>query len=273
LFPLSTSLGAYSRTARWQSRGGPGETDAASGAQQIQISRVCLSSPRSLPVRSGVRIPTTQSPSSVPAHPLRSDGLAGGGPAAAALHRRRVARAGARSPHPRRQPLQRGPHRRAPIHRTRVCFLRDPSTVLTPVCSAARRRRPGGHGGGHRRRGEGRAGGAQEEPRPRLGPRAGGRPGQVPPRHRRQGTRALVWCAVLPAFTLWGLSEVFFQAYLVICIMVLYENIPSQITERKPELAKLEALDSGKPYDEAIWDMVYETPYQSVQYSFWKDMF
>jgi acyl-CoA reductase-like NAD-dependent aldehyde dehydrogenase len=55
--------------------------------------------------------------------------------------------------------------------------------------------------------------------------------------------------------------------------MVLYENIPSQITERKPELAKLEALDSGKPYDEAIWDMVYETPYQSVQYSFWKDMF
>lgn len=29
--------------------------------------------------------------------------------------------------------------------------------------------------------------------------------------------------------------------------------------ERKPELAKLEALDCGKPYDEAAWDMVCDT--------------
>ncbi|GJN03539.1 hypothetical protein PR202_ga20994 [Eleusine coracana subsp. coracana] len=31
--------------------------------------------------------------------------------------------------------------------------------------------------------------------------------------------------------------------------------IAAKITERKPELAKLEALDCGKPYDEATWDM------------------
>lgn len=29
-----------------------------------------------------------------------------------------------------------------------------------------------------------------------------------------------------------------------------------QITERKPELAKLEAIDCGKPLEEAAWDMV-----------------
>ena len=29
-----------------------------------------------------------------------------------------------------------------------------------------------------------------------------------------------------------------------------------QITERKTELAKLEALDCGKPLDEAAWDIV-----------------
>jgi len=31
-----------------------------------------------------------------------------------------------------------------------------------------------------------------------------------------------------------------------------------QITERKSELAKLEALDCGKPLDEAAWDIVYQ---------------
>ncbi|OEL14768.1 Betaine aldehyde dehydrogenase 2 [Dichanthelium oligosanthes] len=31
--------------------------------------------------------------------------------------------------------------------------------------------------------------------------------------------------------------------------------IAAKIIERKPELAKLEALDCGKPYDEAAWDM------------------
>lgn len=41
-----------------------------------------------------------------------------------------------------------------------------------------------------------------------------------------------------------------------------------QIIERKPELAKLEALDCGKPYDEAAWDMVYDTPYRSLHYFF-----
>jgi hypothetical protein len=39
-----------------------------------------------------------------------------------------------------------------------------------------------------------------------------------------------------------------------------------QIIERKPELAKLEALDCGKPYDEAAWDMVHDTPYTSVYF-------
>jgi hypothetical protein len=39
-----------------------------------------------------------------------------------------------------------------------------------------------------------------------------------------------------------------------------------QIIERKAELAKLEVLDCGKPYDEAAWDMVYDTPYRSVQF-------
>lgn len=29
-----------------------------------------------------------------------------------------------------------------------------------------------------------------------------------------------------------------------------------QITERKTELAKLECLDSGKPLEEAAWDIV-----------------
>ena len=56
------------------------------------------------------------------------------------------------------------------------------------------------------------------------------------------------------------------------CITVSSENVSSQITERKPELAKLEALDCGKPYDEATWDMVYETPYGILQYSFWQDI-
>lgn len=29
-----------------------------------------------------------------------------------------------------------------------------------------------------------------------------------------------------------------------------------QITERKSELARLEAIDNGKPLDEAAWDIV-----------------
>lgn len=29
-----------------------------------------------------------------------------------------------------------------------------------------------------------------------------------------------------------------------------------QVTEKKSELAKLEAIDCGKPLDEAAWDMV-----------------
>ena len=39
-----------------------------------------------------------------------------------------------------------------------------------------------------------------------------------------------------------------------------------QIIERKAELAKLEVLDCGKPYDEAAWDMVYDTPYRSKHF-------
>ena len=39
-----------------------------------------------------------------------------------------------------------------------------------------------------------------------------------------------------------------------------------QIIERKAELAKLEALDCGKPYDEAAWDMVCDTPYRSKHF-------
>ncbi|AQK52372.1 Betaine aldehyde dehydrogenase 2 mitochondrial [Zea mays] len=35
--------------------------------------------------------------------------------------------------------------------------------------------------------------------------------------------------------------------------------IAAKVIERKPELAKLEALDCGKPYDEAAWDMVCDT--------------
>lgn len=101
-----------------------------------------------------------QQGSSSPLPPSVTDGRAGDGPAAAALRRRGVARARAGPAAPRHQPGHRGPDRRD----------------------------PGGHGGGRRRRGGRRAGGAQEEPRPRLGARAGGRPGQVPPRHRRQGT-------------------------------------------------------------------------------------
>ena len=31
---------------------------------------------------------------------------------------------------------------------------------------------------------------------------------------------------------------------------------PAQIRERKPQLAKLETIDMGKPIDEAEWDMV-----------------
>lgn len=31
---------------------------------------------------------------------------------------------------------------------------------------------------------------------------------------------------------------------------------PSQVTEKKSELAKLETIDSGKPLDEAAWDIV-----------------
>ena len=49
-------------------------------------------------------------------------------------------------------------------------------------------RDPGGHLGGRGRGGGCRAGGPQEEPRPRLVPRPRRRPGQVPPRDRRQGT-------------------------------------------------------------------------------------
>ena len=40
---------------------------------------------------------------------------------------------------------------------------------------------------------------------------------------------------------------------------VLFSNgvfVRMQITERKPQLAKLEAIDCGKPLDEAAWDMV-----------------
>lgn len=43
---------------------------------------------------------------------------------------------------------------------------------------SVRRRDPGGHGGGRGRGGGGGAGGAEEEPGPRLGARAGRRPGQ-----------------------------------------------------------------------------------------------
>ncbi|KAG0529016.1 hypothetical protein BDA96_05G062100 [Sorghum bicolor] len=34
-----------------------------------------------------------------------------------------------------------------------------------------------------------------------------------------------------------------------------WARAPGPVIERKPELAKLEALDCGKPYDEAAWDM------------------
>lgn len=33
-------------------------------------------------------------------------------------------------------------------------------------------------------------------------------------------------------------------------------HVYMQITERKSELAKLEAMDCGKPLDEAAWDIV-----------------
>lgn len=37
-----------------------------------------------------------------------------------------------------------------------------------------------------------------------------------------------------------------------------------QITERKPELAKFEAADCGKPLDEAAWDIVRFDAYGDI---------
>jgi acyl-CoA reductase-like NAD-dependent aldehyde dehydrogenase len=33
-------------------------------------------------------------------------------------------------------------------------------------------------------------------------------------------------------------------------------SVETQVVERKDELARLEAMDCGKPLDEAAWDMV-----------------
>lgn len=42
----------------------------------------------------------------------------------------------------------------------------------------------------------------------------------------------------------------------MVLLNVVYLFVRSQITERKQELAKLEAIDCGKPLEEAAWDIV-----------------
>lgn len=41
----------------------------------------------------------------------------------------------------------------------------------------------------------------------------------------------------------------------------LIVDIFIQVTERKSELAKLEAIDCGKPLEEAAWDIVWSWHY------------
>lgn len=45
----------------------------------------------------------------------------------------------------------------------------------------------------------------------------------------------------------------------------LFLSVCEQVTERKDELAKLEAIDCGKPLDEAAWDMVR----RNLNHLFW----
>lgn len=49
----------------------------------------------------------------------------------------------------------------------------------------------------------------------------------------------------------------FFHFYSIfVLFFILITLPPSQIIEKKPELAKLEAIDCGKSVDEAAWDIV-----------------
>lgn len=152
--------------------------------------------PRGLPPSSSIHLRISHRPQIAQLQLLldprrdRRDGH--GDPAAAALRRRRVARPRARPPPPRRQPRHRVPHRYPPLHPLHPLLLPLISLFVVVVvaavfCVSVRRRDPGGHGGGRGRGGGGGAGGAEEEPGPRLGARAGRRPGQVPPRNRGQG--------------------------------------------------------------------------------------
>lgn len=42
----------------------------------------------------------------------------------------------------------------------------------------------------------------------------------------------------------------------MVLLNMVYLFVRLQITERKQELAKLEAIDCGKPLEEAAWDIV-----------------
>lgn len=66
---------------------------------------------------------------------------------------------------------------------------------------------------------------------------------------------------------LWHVTRDFLKSFVVSHIFSVETSFifAMQITERKSELAKLEAIDCGKPLEEAAWDMVMFVTYRVVQ--------
>lgn len=54
-------------------------------------------------------------------------------------------------------------------------------------------------------------------------------------------------------------------------MLTLYDYM--QITEKKPELAKYEAADCGKPLDEAAWDIVCLMPMVTFSDSLYRNIY